>query len=127
MTDFRTEIFELVNNNEYNFYKLYIDDVSHFDEFCKKIETFYREKKSLESIIALMDSFSASLLLPKKKFRQINGIKRQDVFEFKKDNVRVYVIKDDTNKEFYVVMGGLKKEQDADLKRLQTRIKGFKE
>lgn len=127
MADFRTEIFELVNNNEYSFYKLYIDDVSHFDEFCQKIESFHREKKSLESIIALMDMFSASLMLPEKKFRQIKGIKRQDVFEFKKDNVRVYVIKDDANKEFYVVMGGLKNEQDADLKKLQVRIKGFNE
>ena len=127
MADITTELFTLVNNNEYVYYKLLIDNISYFDRFCQEIERLSKEKNALVAIIGLMEDFSASLMLPKEKFRQIKNLSRNDVFEFKKKNVRVYVVKDEQEKTIYIVMGGLKNNQDKDIEKLKNRIKGFKD
>jgi hypothetical protein len=123
MNDFRVELFDIINNAEYCFYKLYIDDVCHFDEFVETIKDLPREPKSLKGIYAYMDMFSSQIKLPKTKFRHIEGTDRDDVFEFKKDNVRVYIILQKPN--IYIITGGLKKTQDTDVKRLKKQVKDF--
>lgn len=84
MPSYSTELFNLIRNEEYTFYKLFIDDVCHFDEFVQAIEKMPREISMLKSVYALMERFSSHTMLPKSKFRQIKGIARKDVFEFKK-------------------------------------------
>lgn len=62
--------------------------------------------------------------LPKTKFRQINvSPPRTDVFEFKKNNLRIYVILQ--KPDVYVVMGGYKNTQKQDVAVLGKRLKGF--
>ena len=70
-----------------------------------------------------MDEFSPTQMLPKAKFRQIKGVDRQDVFEFKRKNLRVYVVMQQPN--VYVVLGGYKKGQEKDIAKLKRYIKDF--
>ena len=123
MTSYSKVLFDLIQNDEYTFYKLVIDDVCHFDEFVQEIEQMPRELSKLKSVYALMDRFSSHSMLPKTKFRQIKGITRKDVFEFKKDMVRVYVILQ--KPDVYVVTGSVKNDQDKTIKRFDKKIKDF--
>lgn len=120
---FSFEIFDIVkNSNGYIYYKVYINGVCQFDDFCKEVALVPRNNSSLASILSLMEIFSP-VLIPQNKFRQIKGIGRSDVFEFKKDKVRVYVVKDST--KFYIIMGSCKNNQPEDIKRLKSRLRGF--
>lgn len=65
MPSYSKQIYSLIQNDEYTFYKLFIDDVCHFDEFVSSIEKMPRELSSLKSIYAMMDRFSSHILLPK--------------------------------------------------------------
>lgn len=123
MSSYSKVLFDLIKNDEYTFYKLVIDDVCHYDEFVQEIEQMPRELSKLKSIYALMEKFSSHTLLPKTKFRHILGITRKDVFEFKKDMVRVYVILQ--KPDVYVVTGSVKNDQDKTIKRFDKKIKDF--
>lgn len=123
MSNFSKEILEEVNNaHGFVFYKLLINNVCLFDSFVAKLKSLQREKKSLNSIFAYMDMFSRQQL-PKSKFRAIKNSKRKDVFEFKKDNIRVYIILQEN--DVYVVAGGFKHNQDKDVKRIIKLVQGF--
>ena len=114
---------EIVNNeNGFVFYKLLIDDICHFDIFVEKLKNLPRDLKSLDSIYAYMDMFSKTLL-PRSKFRSIKNVERKDIFEFKKDNIRVYVILQQPS--VYVVAGGFKKDQKRDIGKLVKQIRNF--
>ena len=62
--------------------------------------------------------------LPKKKFRHIEWSERDDLFEFKKNQMRVYVVKQ--GDVIYIVMGGWKNNQKLDISKFKKRIKTFK-
>lgn len=120
---FVSEILELIHNPYYTFYKLRINGKCQFDEFLEKVNSVAIDKKTIYSLIALMDSFGMHKL-PKTKFRQINvSPPRTDVFEFKKNNLRIYVILQ--KPDVYVVMGGYKNTQKQDVAVLGKRLKGF--
>lgn len=121
--DYSREKYDLVFNDEYVFYKLTINKHCQFDEFVVEIEKNIRDCKSFHGIIALMDSFSSRMMLPKTKFRYINIKDRHDVFEFKKDNIRVYVIKG--KRDITIAMGGYKNEQKKDIERLGRNLRDY--
>ena len=124
MGTFESRLLEFVNNeNGFIFYKLLIDDVCYFDLFVEKLRKYPRDAKSLDSIFAYMDSFSKAML-PQSKFRQIKNVQRKDIFEFKKGNIRVYVILQDS--DIYVIAGGFKNEQKQDVQRIARQVKQFK-
>lgn len=126
MCQIRSEKFEPVNNSQYKFHKLYIDGVCQIDEFIEEINTngSKQERNAIIRIIAYMSIFSDQVMLPKTKFRQIQSSVRKDIFEFKYDSIRVYVLKQ--KPDIYVVLGGYKKSQTKDIKRLEKDIKNFK-
>ena len=120
---YKSRLFDLVKNrNGYTYYKLYINDVCPFEKFCQDVKKVPRDEKSLIAIFSMMEMFGAQLL-PNTKFRQIKGIDRTDVFKFKKNTVRVYVVKQTPN--VYLVMGGYKGTQDKDIERLKAQLKKF--
>ena len=57
------------------------------------------------------------------KFNHIEDAIRSDIYEFKKDRLRVYVIKQKPN--FYIILGGFKGSQKKDIKLLKSMIKDF--
>lgn len=121
--DFTTQPLDLVNNTSCKFYKLQINGKCLFDAFVAEVENNALDKKSFAGLIRLMDEFSPTQMLPKAKFRQIKGVDRQDVFEFKRKYLRVYVVMQQPN--VYVVLGGYKKGQEKDIAKLKQYIKDF--
>ena len=119
--------FDIIHNQKCHFYKLLIDGKCQFDEFASKAEANSADRKSLVNIYSRMDSFDPDLKLPKEKFNHIKGGKydRNDLFEFKKDQLRVYVILIKPN--VYVVYGGYKKEQPKDISRIFNAVNTFTE
>ena len=122
--------FDIVHNQKCHFYKLLIDGKCQFDEFAFEAEKIAINKKCLANIYSRMDSFDPDLKLPKEKFNHIEGGKydRKDVYEFKKDQLRVYVILIKPN--IYVVCGGIKKGkkgQEKDIKNLFKAVNAFDE
>ena len=113
--------FEPVSNKEYNFYEVSVNGKCLYQEFVKGLST--RDLKKLINIYAYMDCLSPSNLLPSSKFRQIKGLRRNDVYEFKKNDIRIYVIK--KRPDIYVVLGGYKGSQDKDINRIDKLFNDF--
>ena len=123
MSEYCIKPYEDVNNPQYNFHKLYIDGVCQYDDFLEEIERNANDKKLFNGIIRYMDCISDQVRLPKTKFNHIVSNDRSDIFEFKKDRLRVYVIKQKPN--FFIVIGGYKGTQKNDIDNLKSRIKDF--
>lgn len=123
MSEYSTELFDLTNNPNYTYYKLFVDGKCEFDDFLESIKENIADKDSMDAIITYMDILSAQLL-PSKIYNHIVGAKRSDLFEFKKNNLRVYVI--DQRPNIFIVMGGYKKTQKKkDIPRLIRKTKDF--
>lgn len=122
MNNYSAERFDLIHNETYTYYKLYINDECQFDRFCDEIKRRVSDNESLQTIYGYMELLGA-MPLPESKHRIIKDAKRHDIWEFKKNNVRVYVIK--TLTEVYIVMGGYKNDQKRDIDRVKRRVKDF--
>lgn len=123
MYEYSIKPYDDVHNPQYRFYKLYIDGECQFDEFLKDIEKNKSDKKLFNYIVRYMDGITDQNRYPHTKFNHIEDSHRSDIFEFKKDCLRVYVIKQKPN--FFVVIGGYKDNQKKDIKNLKLRIKDF--
>ena len=111
---------DLVNNrNGYTFKKMYINGVCQFDDFYEEVHASKNEYKNLVAIMALMQCFSDTLL-PKEKFRQIKDLDRNDIYEFKKKGLRVYVLL--CKPDVVIILGGYKKNQKKDISRLKRKL-----
>lgn len=122
MAKYKTEILDLVNNPNYTYYKLYVDGKCNFDEFYEEIAHNVADLKNMAAIVRYMDALSAQLL-PSTMYNYIHDKKRTDLYEFKKKNIRVYVI--DQRPSIYVVMGGYKSSQKRDIANLKEKVKEF--
>ena len=109
MPEYKTELYEDVNNQHYTFHKLFVNGVCHFDKFLQEIQNNVADKKLFNYIINYMDCISDQIRLPSTKFNHIEDKHRSDLYEFKKDRLRVYVIKQKPN--FFIVIGGFKGTQ----------------
>lgn len=124
MNQYSTKEFDLVKGGQYAYFKLYVNGECQFDKFMEEVEKDPRQRKWLGSIIAYMEFISDRNILRKDKFRQINDAGRDDVFEFKKECLRVYVIKQKPN--MYIILGGFKNNQTKDISLLKLRVKDLK-
>ena len=115
---------ELIGNKEYKFYELRINGENLFRKFQEQISPGSNDDKSFKGVLALMEMISPSIRLPKTKFRHIKGCKRKDIFEFKKGNIRIYVIKQEPI--LYIILAGYKNKQSGDIKNIDHLTKGFK-
>lgn len=109
-------------NNEHGcfFYKMEVDGKCPFDDFCKDVEKVALDKKRLAAIYAMMDSFNPDLKYPAKKFRHIQSNTRGDIYEFKKDNLRVYVLVQ--KPDIMIVLGGYKANQNKDISKVDRLV-----
>ncbi len=122
MPEYRLEPFDLVQNSrQYKYSRLFIDGICQFDNFVSKIEKNTQYLKQFRKIITLMELISDQHILNSRKFNHIKGVGRSDVFEFKSDDLRIYVIK--KNPDMYIILGGYKKNQDEDIRILKNRLK----
>lgn len=107
---YEEKIFEPINNKTYEFREVSVNGRFLFQEFIDNLKDTPKDMKKIMQIYAYMNEFSPSTLLPKTKFRQIKGVKRDDVYEFKKDDIRIYVIK--KYPSIFVILGAYKGTQD---------------
>ena len=105
---YETRPFEYVNNKDCRFYEASVNGKYLYQEFLLGLKDKKNDLRKLNSIYAYMDQFGA-LLLPKTKFRYIGDKQHPDLYEFKKNDIRVYVIMRKPN--VFVVLGGYKGEQ----------------
>lgn len=123
MSEYSTKLFDLTNNPNYTYYRLFVDGKCEFDDFLQEVNKNVADKKNMNAIIAYMDSLSAQLL-PSIIYNHIESGERHDLYEFKKKNLRVYVI--DQRPNIYIVMGGYKSTQKKkDIPRLIRKTKDF--
>ncbi len=125
MIEYRVVPFEEIrNNNGFFFYKLMINGECHYDYFVKEIEKLPNEQRSLRKVLTLMERFSPKVFLMNNRIRQIQGLKRKDVFEFKDPPcVRLFVVLDKPN--IYVVSGSTKNGQKAAIRKLDNLLRDF--
>lgn len=118
-------LFDIIHNpNGYVYYKLLIDGISHYDRFVDSLKKLPNEQRSLKKVLALMERFSPKVQLLENRFRQIKGLKRSDVFEFKDPPcVRIYVVLQKPN--IYIVDGSTKKNQQSTIDRIGRLLKEF--
>ena len=121
---YRKEILDTINNLNYTFYKLYVDDKCLFDDFVDDISDNKIYMKELRTIYAYMD-YLGSQKIPNTKFNSIVDSGRSDLFEFKSKHLRVYVIL--IKPSVYVVAGGYKTTQKKDIARFKKKIVRFHE
>lgn len=115
--------FREVKNQQFKFHKLTVDNRCLFDEFenslCQPSDI-----KALGAIYSLMECFG-NLLLPKTKFNHIVGGKKDpgNVFEFKKNNIRVYIMMQ--KPDVIVILGGFKTAQKKDIEKVFSIVKDW--
>ena len=109
------------------FFKLEIDGVCEFDEFCKTLEE-KKEGSKLRTIYAIMESASniSPSRLPGTKYKELEGRHRGDdvkEYEIKKKPYRVYMFRDDEGN--IIVFGGIKNNQKKDITRFRSIKKEY--
>lgn len=120
---YEEKIFEPINNKTYEFREVSVNGRFLFQEFIDNLKDTPKDMKKIMQIYAYMNEFSPSTLLPKTKFRQIKGVKRDDVYEFNKDDIRIYVIK--RYPSIFVILGAYKGTQDKSINRIDKLFGGF--
>ena len=123
--EYRTLETEIIHNiHNVQFYELELDGKKLFSEFIEDL-TDAKDKKTFIAIATIMDNFSFNQKLPKEKFRPIKSIKRKNVYEFKKNNIRVYVLMQEP--DMFVILGGYKADQKKDIHKVDLYTKELPE
>ncbi len=100
------------------FDELYIDGIGQLETFKKELEhTHYQAE--LDTIYSYMNLVASNQSVPENKYKELKTAKGQSKeYEFKTKHLRVYVIKKPNGK--IVVLGGLKSNQEKDLRRFRS-------
>lgn len=127
MSTFAVQWLESVRKDgKLKFFKLLKDEVSPFDLFYEEMIKDAKHKKDILHILTMMDYMAEKdEKLPKEK---VNSIKEGDKvigIELKKNDLRVYCIKQEP--DVFVVLGGYKKNQVKDIKYLKRLLKENKD
>lgn len=115
--------FEPINNEYYQFQEVTVNGRFLFQEFVNNLRDEVNDLKKLCSIYGYMDAFSPHNFLPKTKFRQVDGRQCKDLYEFKKGDIRVYVLF--KRPSMFIVLGAYKGTQKRDYKNIDKLFKDF--
>jgi hypothetical protein len=118
MTKFALKKIEAVKG-KIDIYKLIINGNCEYDEFFDKLEKDNKETV-IGSFYATLNAVANLIKLPFTRFRELKGRKKGDKikdYEAKKDIYRLYLFKHSSGK--IVAFGGIKDNQDKDIKRLR--------
>ncbi len=113
MSEFSKRPTDGINNQQYSFYTIFIDGQSPYEQFCASLRQ-KRDIQVLRRLHAIMDRFGDTMMRST-MVRHISGGKsdRNDVYEFKKDNIRVYFILQ--RPDVMLLLGGFKGNQNKDI------------
>lgn len=122
MSIFALKEVEEVLNGKISFYKLVMDEICLYDEFCEEIENNKVNLSSLNKIRTYMNLMAKdNSRLPVNKFNSIKKDNKVVGYEFKDNLLRVYIFKKDPN--IFIIMGGYKKNQKKDISKFLRIIK----
>jgi len=108
------DVYELCKNNE-----------SLFNSFFEEIEKEGNLFGNLAGAIRIIQDTANLQLRPKTKFREIKGHNLKcKLYEAKSGVIRIYLFHEE-NKGRVIVVGGLKDNQDKDLKSVKKIIKDY--
>lgn len=99
-------------------YQLIVNDKDEFSKFEKKYGT-KQYRSLLLRIGTRIENLSKGVRLPAGQISKISGI--EGGYEIKADSLRVYYL--ELQNEFYICMGGLKKNQKKDIDRFKRITK----
>lgn len=106
-------------------FKLLIDDVSAFDEFCNEIKKEGNLSSELRTIMARLTEIADLKSLPKEKFKDITPAKEPNKeYEIKTKHLRVYLFHDKKTGRV-IVSGGKKTSQKSDIKKFRNTKKEY--
>ena len=109
-------MYELCKNNE-----------NLFNSFVNKIETDGNLFDSLAGAIRIIEDTANLILKPKNKFREIRDHKLScKVYEAKYGSIRIYLFHEQKTGRV-IVTGGLKGDQDEDIKSVIKIIKDYQD
>ncbi|MCF8304165.1 MAG: hypothetical protein K9I94_12875 [Bacteroidales bacterium] len=118
MTKFALKRIEAVKGN-IDVHKLIINDKCEFDSFIEALE--HEGKYAIiGSLFATLNSVANLMRMPRTRFRELKGRRKNDSikdYEAKAGSYRLYLFKHTSGK--IVVFGGLKREQEKDIKRMR--------
>lgn len=112
-----------------SFYKVSMNGICLFDQFLDELLKSKIDERKLKKLYSYMNYMAeTNCQLPAKKFNSIKKGQKVFGYEFKEDDLRIYVIKIDPR--VVVVLGGYKKTQPKDLNTLfdiliTKDLKGF--
>ena len=122
---YQTRKIDIINNHDHiQFYELELNGKRLFSEFYEGLRDV-KDKKSFHSIVSMMDCYSFTEKFPEKKIRHILGTQRKDIYEFKKNNIRVYAILQKPN--VFIIIGGYKANQPKDIEKIDRYTKQLPE
>lgn len=126
MSTFAVRNFESVKSGgRLSFYKLEKDGICQIDEFYDEVCKDKTHEREMTKILAMMNYMAEyDVLLPKEKFRPIEDGGEVAGYEFKNGTLRIYCVKKNPN--VVVILGGYKKEQKKDIRKLVATIKEAK-
>lgn len=116
--------FKIVNNKTCQFYEVSVNGKFLYDEFYNNLKNEVMGRKNIRGIIAYMDFYSPCCKLPSTKFNHIQNNSIPNLYEFKKKDIRIYVILKEPS--VFVVLGGYKGKQKQDIEQVVRLFKDFK-
>ena len=123
MRTFATSIIEAIHGKQ-TFEKLSVDGVCFIDELEAEIKSGGQYYSEFKTILAYMDFVANGKTLPKTIFREItSGNIQTKRYEFKSKHLRIYAFNKPNGK--IVVLGGYKKTQEKDIKKLNAIVKEY--
>ena len=116
MSEFTKQPLEEIVNPYFKLYKVLEDGKSFYDEFVDSLSQ-PADLNAMDAIRAIMDRLD-NTILSSTIINHIRGSKsdRNDVYEFKRHNVRIYFIM--KKPDFLLLLGGFKSNQKKDLKKV---------
>ncbi len=113
------------SNTKIDVYELCKNGRSLFSDFFSEIEIEGNLLSNLAAAIRIIEDTSNLNRRPKSQFRIIQGLSVNcKVYEAKSGNIRIYLFHEEKTGRV-IVIGGLKGDQDEDIKKIEKTIKDY--
>ena len=112
-------------NTKIKVYELHKNGISIFEEFFKQIENDGNLLSNIAAVVRIIEDTANLNRRPQNKFRVLKGLSVNcKVFEAKSGVIRVYLFHEEKTGRI-IVMGGVKDNQSADIKKVEKIIKEY--
>lgn len=119
--DFKKVKCDLIHNKGgFTFYKFHHGKSCQFDEFVKETSKNPQHRAELAKLIRWMEAYGTTEGFPPKYYKHIKGLGREDVYEYRDKQIRIYVKV--VSPDVIIILGGYKKNQKLDIEKLRHKL-----